>query len=202
MPSVTAAAVAGDTLARRRLLLRGLGKGSAVVAALVPIQSIAAIQFGPQLCTVSGIQSNVGSGRTGGTTVNCQGFNPSHFLILSNWPGYVQGNGNSPGSASFLVGATTRTNSSRFDAVFGSGSNTQLDNLFIGNNPSAQTLSERVWAAALLSAVKKLAAGLGPTASATLGYFPYTPTEVIDLYNSNRKIEAEAFFKGYVSQVA
>ncbi len=196
-PDEAVPAIAGDALARRRLLLKGLGKGSAAVAVLVPIQTLAAIEpLSPRLCTVSGVQSNVGSGRTGGTTTNCSGYAPSHFATLANWPGFTPGPGNSAGSASFQVGTQTYTDATRFNAIFGNtGSNTKLLDVFTLSTSSA---SEKVWAAALLSAVKKLLLGLGPTQIGSAGYFPYTPAEVVALFTSARKVDAEAFFKNYL----
>ena len=195
----TLAASPGDALERRRLLLKGLGKGSAVVAVLVPIQTLAT-PFPPavRLCTVSGVQSNVGSGRTGGTTTNCLGYAPSHFAVLANWPGYVAG---PPASGSFLVvgRAAPVTDSSTFASVFGSGSSTTLLNVFTS---SAASASEKIWAAALVTSAKKLAMGLGPTAITMPGYFPYTPDEVLALFSSPNKAAAEAFFKDYLQTQA
>lgn len=184
-------AMAADAVQRRRMLLKGLGKGSAVVAMVAPIQTLAAINPLPnRLCTVSGVQSNVGSGRTGGTLATCEGFSITYFNTLSNWPNY-QGNGNgNSGSSTFTVGGLSRTQNSSFSAVFGSGSNTSLFQVITQNNASA---SEKIWVAAMLSAVKKSGITYGQ-----LGYFPYTADEVVALFQSSRKAEAELFFKNYL----
>lgn len=66
------------TLARRHMLLKSLGKGSAVLAASVPIQTLAqsSVLLTPNglRCSVSGMQSSVHSNPTAGTT--CGGYSP------------------------------------------------------------------------------------------------------------------------------
>jgi len=73
-----------DPLARRRMLLAGLGKGAAVVAAAVPIQTLAAnalVCNGSAgkvgLCTVSGFQSAAHSFGAGSSQVPARGRNLS-----------------------------------------------------------------------------------------------------------------------------
>lgn len=188
--------IAGDALQRRRLLLRGVGKGAAVAAAVVPIQSLATPSLIVRLCTVSGVQSNVGSGRTGGTTATCQGFAPGHFADLKNWPGYSA----DPSERSeFQIGNLSFTEQSPFNAngLFGNGSNSTLIGIFTLPN---QAEPDQVWAAALLSAVKKGLTGLaGSGAMEKPLYFPYTASEVLDLYNSSRKEAAESFFRSSIN---
>lgn len=185
-----------DALQRRRLLLKGLGKGSAVVAAVVPIQSLAAVDpMAAKLCTVSGVQSNVGSGRTGGTTEQCSGYPQTFFATLLNWPGYVAASGATPASASYTVKGTTYNEQALFSVVFAPGSTTNASMFAV---LSAGPSSDRTWAAALLSAIKKQLENKGPSAFGTSGYFPYTPNEVVDLFNSSRKAEAETFFQLYL----
>lgn len=182
-------------LQRRRLLLKAAGKGATVVALAVPIQTLAT--GGPladRLCTVSGVQSNVGSGRTGGTTAKCLGYMPSHFATLANWPGYSAAT--APPSATFSVGSGSYTDQTFFSTIFGSGSGNKLFDLF---TVAGMNASEITWAAALLSAIKKQLAGLGPNAPTAPGYFPYTPEEVVILYKDPlQKGPAEAFFSGYL----
>lgn len=194
----TAAGISADALRRRRLLLRGVGKGAALASVVVPIQSLANPSLTVRLCTVSGVQSNVGSGRTGGTTATCQGFAPGHFADLKNWPGYSAG---PPERIAFQVGGSNFTERSRFNAngLFGSGSNSRLIEIFAQNY---QVEPDKVWAAALLTAVKKGALGLaGSGAMSQPLYFPYTATEVLGLYNSPRKADAEAFFRSSINLV-
>ena len=193
--SDTPSGLSSEALARRRVLLKGLSKGGVVVAAAVPLHSLAA-GLPPdgtlRLCTVSGIQSNVGSGRTGGTTQQCQGNNPQHFTSLANWPGYSAGSPPSiPPSASFIVGTQTITNLSAFSSVFGGGSGTGLFDILVGSGNS-----EKIWITALLNAVKRAA-----TLLPNLGYFPYSASEVIALYSSTNKADAEFFFSNYLQTV-
>lgn len=68
-----------DPLARRRLLLSGLGKGAAVIGAAVPLQTLASsvlVCNGSSgkngLCTVSGFQSAMHSFGGGGTVTQVQ----------------------------------------------------------------------------------------------------------------------------------
>ena len=182
--------MAGDALARRRLLLKGLAKGSAVAAAVAPVQSLMAQTSTERLCTVSGVQSNVGSGRTGGTTAKCQGNSISHFSTLSNWPGY--NSGSSP-NGSFTNGTTSGlTALATFSFVFGSGPAGVLISIVTGSPAS----SEAIWVTALLNANKR-SHDINVT-----GYFPYTPAEVVALYADNAKRSAaEAFFSGYLQGV-
>lgn len=182
--------MAGDALARRRLLLKGLAKGSAVAAAVAPVQSLMAQTSTERLCTVSGVQSNVGSGRTGGTTAKCQGNSISYFSTLSNWPGY---NSVSSPNGSFTNGSTSGlTAQATFFAVFAGGSSGSLISIVTGSPAS----SEAIWVTALLNANKRT------HDISVLGYFPYTPAEVVALYADNAKRSAaEAFFSGYLQGV-
>lgn len=134
-PDAPASAQAGrglseEALKRRKLLVKGLGRGAAVVAASVPIKTLA--QPTIRLCTVSGVQSNVGSGRTGGTTATCKGNSPTHFQNTANW----------------AAGSPAPT--STFASVFGGGSGDTL--IFILTNAPAS--AEAVWITALLNAYK------------------------------------------------
>lgn len=182
----------GDALARRRLLLKGLGKGASAAAVLVPIQTLAAptpLDGVTRLCTVSGIQSNVGSGRTGGTTAQCRGYTPTYFRTLANWPGYVS----STQRATFQLRGTNYTQRSTFKAVFAntSASGDRLIDILTNSSPA----SELIWTTALLNAFKRN----GGTGAGTDGYFPYSATEVVALYNNTAKrADAEYFFANYL----
>lgn len=191
MPSVAGVGLTSEALARRRVMLKSLSKGSAVLAAAVPIQSLATGGLtDTRLCTVSGIQSNVGSGRTGGTTDNCRGFEPKHYNTLSNWPGYNVG---PPPVASFRMGNLDINTATPFNTVFSGGSGVGL--LAVLQTPGHDPL-EKTWVAALLNAVKRAMFQPG-----TAGYFPYTAAEVIGLYTAN-KAGAEQLFQGYLETLA
>lgn len=186
---VSSGAKAGESLARRRALLRGLGKGSAALALVVPIQTLAVttIVGGTKLCTVSGVQSHVGSHPLG-TVTTCQGNSPTYFQTLANWPGYNP----STKVASFTVGNSSLTNNSKFSDVFTGGGGTQLDKVLTNNTPP--TSDNAVWVTALLNAVKN-----------TSGFnFPYTPLEVVAFYTNVdplKKQQALDFFRGYMQTV-
>lgn len=177
-----------DALARRRLLLKGLGKGAGAAAVLVPIQTLA--QTVPaRLCTVSGIQSNVGSGRTGGTTNQCRGFSPSFYATLANWPNY--NSAATPPTAGFVLDAVSYNQNAEFQTVFGSGSTAKLFDIVTTRAPA----SELIWVTALLNAFKLH--GLIPAGQD--GYFPYSPSEVVALYRDTAKrADAERLFTNYL----
>ena len=176
-PSVSA-------LARRRMLLTSLGKGSAAVALVVPIQTLAAttIVGGTKLCTVSGVQSNVGSHGTK-PPVTCQGNSPTFFQTLANWPGYTA---TPKPLATFTVDGILLTNNSKFSDVFPGGANTKLDAVL--NTPSSD---DAVWVTALLNALKN-----------TFN-FPYTASQVRAFYNGGGPLKAQAlaFFKDFMQTV-
>ena len=75
---LSSAALSGEALARRRALIKGLGKGTAALAVVTPIQTLAVptIIGGTKLCTVSGVYSNVLS-RPPGTVTTCSGNSPT-----------------------------------------------------------------------------------------------------------------------------
>ena len=178
-------------VARRRVLLKGLGKGSAALAVVVPIQTLAAntIIGGTKLCTVSGVQSNVGSLNTGAQTT-CSGYQPSYYATLANWPGYTT----SPKRATNTVDGITFTESDPFAKVFlsgssGSGNAAKLLTIVTSGSPEA----EQVWVTALLNAIKN-----------PPGFnFPYTPTQVRAFYIGGGKLATDAltFFRGYMQTV-
>lgn len=86
-----------EALARRRLLLSGLGKGSVVLAAAaMPMHSLAnsstrcktdGIKGAPVWATCSGWHSAVGSRIPADTPVS-QGHSCTHYLDKTCWPGY------------------------------------------------------------------------------------------------------------------
>lgn len=176
-------ALSSAALARRHMLLKGLGKGSAVLAAAMPISTLAAptiVTSNNKLCTVSGVQSQVSSQVTEKAT--CAGYEPSYYATLSNWPNY---NGSvNPPSASNTVGMTQFSDKSKFDAIFGSGSSSNNIYLIVRNSSTAD---EAVWISALLNA-------LGGKNN-----FPYTALEVVAFYKSNEKNAAAlAFFRDFM----
>lgn len=183
LPAPVAQPLEPEALARRRLLLKGLGAGTAAgAAAFAPIQSLAAPSLPVKLCTVSGSLSaaGVGSGRTGLTTASCKGYSPVRYQTLANWPNT---NGTSPNPSSNL-GATVISPTTAFNAVFIGGS----ANTFLSILTSAPGSIEAVWVTALLNAIVQ-----------PPGFnFPYTPAEVIAFYSSPSAADAVAFFQNYL----
>lgn len=185
-------------VARRRMLLKGAGKGVAIMAATVPIQTLAGqslltvdVGSGRHQCSVSGMQSGVHSATPTGTTPTCTGYSPSRYATLSFWPGYAPGN-NPPSTAraTNTVDGITFTDNSTFSLVFGSGSS---------NGPTARLLAivtsgspepEQVWVTALLNAFKN--------ATVPSLNFPYTPAQVRAFYSSPQAAQALSFFRTYM----
>lgn len=186
---VPAAALSDATQSRRRLLLKGLGKGTAVAAVVVPINTLAAPGL-LKLCTVSGMQSNVGSGRTGIKTNQCKGYAPSYYATIANWPNYVFIKGR---MAINHVDGIEFSELSLFSEVFGPGATlgaVSLTNI-LSKNPTSE---EAVWITALLNAIKN-----------PPGFnFPYTPSQVRAYYSSpdaTVRSNALKLFGGYLQVV-
>ena len=162
---------------RRKMLLTSLGKGSAVVAAAaLPLKALAAtptvtlLNLGPQVrCTISGMQSGVHSKET--ITATCAGRKPSSY-----GPPTVTIPTLWPGS---------ENKSAPFNVVFTSSSViSTLINIIQTDSGS----DNAYWIAAYLNAQT------GSPAS----NFPYTPTEVQGLFQTN-PVNALLFFKTYLS---
>ena len=176
-------------LARRHMLLKSLGKGTAVVAAAsVPMHSLAAIgtlsvTANGKRCTMSGTMSGVHSKES--TTAVCEGYAPTKYQTLANWPGYTVG---SPAHAVNTVDGITFNESNTIKSLFSGYGNTTLL-VKLTNNP---TSDQAVWITALLNSLK----------SASLNY-PYSATEVRALYNAGGTTRSNAldFFRGYMQTV-
>jgi hypothetical protein len=172
--------VMGARLSRRSVLFKGLGKGSAVLAAAVPIKTLAStvsVTANGKICSISGVQSAVHSATKNLPT--CGGLSPGYYMTLSHWPNYP--------NTTYTVGSKTFNQNSTFSAVFGGGLNQGL--LSIMQAPNNEV--EFHWIAALLNAIKP-----------PFGYvFPYTPQEVLDLYASGQQAAALSFFAGYMETI-
>ena len=179
--SSTPQSAGGEPLqaSRRRLLLNGMVKGSAIAASAVPIKTLAftsAVTAGGQICSASGVESVAHSRATSLPT--CLGKSPSFFKSVSNWPGYSSPN------ATCRVGSVTFNQKSTFSFVFGPGSPRGGYKLIDILN-SATTSDEAYWIAAILNAIRPLG-----TAA-----FPYTPSEVVAMYSSSQAASATKLFK-------
>jgi hypothetical protein len=172
---------------RRRLILSGVLKGSALVAGAVPIKSFAStssITANGKLCTISGTQSAAHSQKA--ILPTCGGLSPGYYKMVSHWPNY---NGSAkPPVATNTVNGKTFTQNTPFNTVFGSGPSQTLIYIML-NSPSTP---EFHYIAALLNAIK-----------APSGYvFPYSPVEVIKFYNDSLlQGKALTFFKDYMETI-
>lgn len=171
---------------RRHLLLRGMLKGSAVAASVVPIKTLAqttSVTRDNQICTLSGVQSAAHSA-VSRSIPTCAGYPPAHFQTLSNWPGYVAASTISGKEKDAFAENAVPTHffeTSKFRDVFPGGSNNRL--LDILN--SAPNSEEAHYIAALLNAIRPLSTYV----------FPYTPAEVVGFYSTNRSKAFELWKK-------
>ena len=170
---------------RRYMLLKGIGRGSAILAAAVPIKTLASIPSvtaNGQICTISGTQSAAHSQATQLPT--CGGQSPGYYMSIAHWPNYSNTNTN----PKYAVGNKTFNSSTTFYAVFGGGMNTGMLTIM---QTAPHNNAEFHWIAALLNAIK-----------APPGYvFPYSAQEVLNLYNSAQQTAALQFFEGYMETV-
>ena len=167
-------------VSRRRMLLKGIGKGSALLAAAAPIKTLAStasVTANGQICSVSGVQSAVHSQSTSLPT--CGGKGPAFYATISNWPS---------GDTTYTVGSKTFNKTTKFNALFGTGSTSNLMNIL----KQSPVPAEGHWITALLNAIK-------PPSTYV---FPYSAQEVLDLYASPQKDAAQAFFQGYMETIA
>lgn len=173
--------LASDAMARRRMLLKSLGKGSSVVAAAaIPMHSLAttrtlAITGNGLRCSISGTMSAVHSHET--ITNVCVGYSPGYYKMIEHWPNYKSGN------AINTVNSKPFDKDTLFSTIFGGGLATGL--LSIMQNSSNS--DEFHWIAALLNSLP------GSPAS----NFPYTASQVVSLYKTNY-VNALKFFKDYM----
>jgi hypothetical protein len=180
---------------RRLVLLKGLGRGAAALAATVPIQTLAGQSVltpdGKHQCSVSGMHSGVHSATT--TTTVCGGYSPG-------WWGQSTDGGISPsrtwGSANYNAAVTTVCSWSALMTTATSTVPARSPTLFEVMSPKAPLghfpdSDEFHWICAWLNA-------LG-------GYFnfPYSAQEVLDFaalkYSDPTKYQdALTFFKTYM----
>lgn len=182
-------ALDAQAAARRRLLLKSLGKGSAVVAAASPLASFAApvmTTSGTQ-CTVSGFKSALAS-RQPASPTPCGGFAPSHFyaidqgqVVAANWPLLSY-----PGAP----GATGPADL-QFRHVFGGTDTRRFLDILATNSPPDLAL----FCAAYLNA-----AWAGQPAGVPAGRvaLPYSTADVITQYNAGAYAPAVVEFYALV----
>lgn len=169
------------TASRRRLLLKGIGRGSALLAATVPIKTLAStpsVTANGQICTASGTQSAAHSQATNLPT--CGGLSPGYYMKIGHWPNYP--------TTTYTVGVKTFNQNTKFNTVFGGGKSVGMLTIM---NTNPVNNDEFHWIAALLNAIK-----------APSGYvFPYSAPEVLALYKGNQSAAALTFFKGFMETI-
>lgn len=172
-------------LARRRALVKGLGKGGAALAVVAPIQSYAAPKLNTgQVCSLSGLQSGVAS-HDPATTATCTGWPPLHFIdsgkgMANDWPAGID-----PASATFR-------------SIFGGDDDRLLLKVLRDAWPTSGTgsqpdIDKSYWIAAYFNA------------QIASNNWVYTSTQVVSQYQlySTNPTQADAylnFYKTYLSQ--
>ncbi len=177
-------------LERRRLLLKGLGKGTAAAATLVPLQSLATTKLltGNNMgCSISGMQSAVRS-QTGGATY-CKGYKPSCYSNKNKWPGYGS-HPSYPLEGYFVVSSkiVSTLPTCKFNSIFAGGSNT--NSVYDIARGAAGSVDERAWLLALLNSKWH---SLGKPLN-----FPYSPGTVLTFYGSTNHANAQKLFKDHL----
>ena len=182
-PITSDVSAAAALVSRRRALLKGLGKGTAVLAAAVPIRTLATttVTADKHLCSVSGAMSGVRSITTGMAT--CGGRKFSLYQPVGSWPlnGMSQEVVNN-GTSDILRSTGT------FAGVFGGGApTTALTTLFAAGLTDATASDEAHWIVALLNAK-------------TAASFPYTALEIVAQYTAGgaTRTNALAFYKTHM----
>ena len=161
--------------ARRKMLLTSLGRGSAVVAAAaLPLKALAAT---PTVTSING---------PAGAPVRCT-ISGAQSGVHSKETITLTCAGRKPSSYDVSTAWPGGVNkNAKFKVVFISSSETTK---LIDIIQTAPTSDNAYWIAAYLNAQP------GSPAS----NFPYTPTEVQDLFNGTNKANALNFFKTYMS---
>ena len=168
-------ALDAQAAARRRLLLKSLGKGSAVVAAATPLASFAAptMTTSGTMCSVSGFKSALAS-RTPASPLPCGGFAPRRFYTLSTGGTPVAANW--PALAFPAPSGATGPESLTFRDLFGgTAPTTRVLDILASNSPPDLAL----FVAAFFSAALAGQGAALPTGRVAL---PYTTADVVAQY--------------------
>lgn len=169
---------------RRRLLLRGIVKGSAIAATAVPIKSMATAPLitkdnPAHICSISGQQSLAHSRMTNPKT--CGGYSCAHYQNINNWP-----NCNSVTKiATNYCDGIKFTQHDSFNKIFPGGSSSSMISI-LTNSPSSESAH---WITALLNSIKPQG----------IYVFTHTSSEVRALYRSTDRANAYSFFRNKVS---
>lgn len=169
---------------RRRLLLRGIVKGSAIAATAVPIKSMATAPLitndnPAHICSISGQQSLAHSRMVSPKT--CGGYSCTHYQSVVNWPNY---NSVTRVATNYCDGIKfTQTDS--FNKIFPGGSSSSMISI-LTSNPTSESAH---WITALLNSIKPQGTYV----------FTHTSSEVRALFRSTDRTNAYNFFKNKVS---
>ena len=185
-------ALSSDAMARRRMLLKSLSRGSAAVAAAaVPMHTLASTGTITNIgkngeaavrCGISGMMSSVHSRET--FTQTCSGYSPDKYKKIENWPKYNR----TTKDATNSVNGFSFNKDTSFNAIFGGSNKSGLLVIMNGNSNS----DEFHWICALLNAV-----GGAPSSF----YFPYTASQVVAFYKGTgpyTNAQALKFFKTFM----
>ncbi len=168
--------LSSDVLARRRMLLKSLGKGSALIAATVPLQSLATssalLTRNGLRCSVSGMQSSVHS-KQPTSSVICGGYSPG-------WWGQEEKNSKPPspsrpwpsGYATMLctdkfTKSSLDTNQPQHGATY-----TRKTLFQVMSDSNFKSTETRHWIGAFLNGFYQ-----------SSNDFPYSGQEILDFYN-------------------
>lgn len=176
-------------LARRRALVRGLGKGGAALAVVAPIQSFAVPRLTDnRICSLSGAMSAVNSHAAAGTV--CSGYMPTHYYAPNPKFSTIMDPKNWPTSSTYWpTGQTDQTLT--FSLIFG-GSDGRLVIEIFGSTSTAD-IDKKFWIATYFNAMLYETAPL---------YFPYTPSQVQSQYNGTQSAAFLQFYKDYLSTLS
>lgn len=171
-------------IARRHILLKGVGKGGVVLVATVPLQTLAGQSLltfdGKHQCSVSGMHSGVHSA-TPLSTPLCGGYSPG-------WWGQSD-NGTSPKRA-WPTLPNSWTYGTKCSTVFNKTTLSGDPSLFkVMSDPTYANTDQRHWICAWLNALS------------SSWSFPYTGQQVLDFYYSptpGLSADALDFFKTYM----
>ncbi|MBL8381783.1 MAG: hypothetical protein JNM90_01820 [Burkholderiales bacterium] len=179
-------AVEPEARLRRRELLKGVAGGSALLAAVQPIETLAQTQTvilkaNGQRCSISGMQSAGASVKP--AHVICGGYSPGYYQFPQRWRLFDAG----PRYYVLVNGIKyyTNTPAKTLFTKFAGASTTTLIQIL---PPGVSSADEVHWLTALLNAQNSVALGLN---------YPYTTTQIMQFYNSTGTTytDALAFFK-------
>lgn len=182
-----------DKSVRRRALLLGACRGSAVLATASPLKALAQVSNCRNGCTISGMQSINASVAPGCETDPCGGWSPGYWG--QHWK-KIDDNKKSGGGVNEPARPWPCEWSISVNSVL-IRSRYRVSLFELMGNPDYASTDDRHWICAYLNALAFLK-GMGPAGRS----FGYTAQEVIALYRGTNphhtSSEALAFFKGYM----